>query len=61
MMKPPVPSYSEVVTLLESYVDRNKMDAPAATMTFYSQKSNKNKKQHNTKFNNRGKSFSHGN
>lgn len=44
MMQPPVPSCSKVVTLLETYLDQNQLDAPVATMAFYNQKFGKNKK-----------------
>ncbi|XP_041009460.1 uncharacterized mitochondrial protein AtMg00810-like [Juglans microcarpa x Juglans regia] len=45
MMRPPVRSYSELVTLLESYADKYKLDATPASMVFYGQKSYKNRKQ----------------
>lgn len=48
-----MPSYYEVVKLLESYADRNELDAPDASVAFYCKKSSKNKKQYNntTSFN----------
>lgn len=44
MMRSRVPSYSEVVNLLESDVERNQIDAPTAQMAFYTQKLSKNKR-----------------
>ncbi|KAG6666675.1 hypothetical protein CIPAW_01G048700 [Carya illinoinensis] len=62
MLRPPVPAYSEVVTLLESYTDRYKLDVNNSSMVFYGQKQSKNKKPTATSgfFTSKGKGFVQG-
>lgn len=61
MLIPLVPPYSEVVTLLESYVEWHKLDTQSdPLMVFYDQKLNKPKKNqgNQTSFNSSGLGFS---
>ena len=45
MLRPPIPPYAEIVTHLESYAERYKLDTLATSpMVLYGQKHNKNKK-----------------
>ena len=64
MLRPPIPPYAEIVTHLESYADRYKLDTPATSpMVFYGQKQNKNKKNQGQQvsFNSKGRGFIQGN
>ena len=63
MLRPPVLSYSEIVTLLESYAEQHNLDAqPAPQMVFYGQCSNKNRKNNGRQisFNSKGRGFAQG-
>ena len=60
MLRPPVPPYAEVVTLLESYAERHSLDAqPAQSMVFYGQRTNKNRRNNGGQisFNSKGRGF----
>ncbi|GMY38248.1 Zinc finger, CCCH-type [Fagus crenata] len=62
MLRPPIPPYSEIVTLLESHSKRHQLDTQtqaAPQMAFYNQRSNKNKKHNGSSnsFNSRGCGF----
>ena len=64
MLRPPIPPYAEIVTHLESYADRYKLDTPATSpMVFYGQKQNKNKKNQGQQvsFSSKGRGFIQGN
>ncbi|KAA8546621.1 hypothetical protein F0562_002640 [Nyssa sinensis] len=64
MLRPPVPSYSEVVTQLESYAERHNINSPAQPpMVFYGQKTYKNRKgqEQSASFNSKGRGFTQGN
>jgi hypothetical protein len=65
MLRPPIPPYSKIVTLLESHSERHQLDTQtqaAPQMAFYNQRSNKNKKHNGSSnsFNSRGRGFSQG-
>ncbi|KAA8542236.1 hypothetical protein F0562_023628 [Nyssa sinensis] len=64
MLRPPVPSYSEVVTQLESYAERHNINSPAQPpVVFYGQKTYKNRKGQgqSASFNSKGRGFTQGN
>ena len=64
MLRPPIPPYAEIVTHLESYADRYKLDTLATSpMVFYGQKQNKNKKNQGQQvsFSSKGRGFIQGN
>jgi hypothetical protein len=63
MLHPPVPPYSEVVTLVESHAAHHKLDIQTPPqMVFYGQHFNKNKKGNGShSFNSRGRGFVQGN
>ncbi|KAA8544767.1 hypothetical protein F0562_019529 [Nyssa sinensis] len=64
MLQPPVPSYSEVVTQLESYAEWHNINSPAQPpMVFYGQKTYKNRKGQgqSASFNSKGRGFTQGN
>ena len=63
MLRPPVLPFSEIVTLLESYTERHKLNAqPTPQMAFYGQRNNKNKRNNGGQgsFNSRGHGFVQG-
>ncbi|XP_065619866.1 uncharacterized protein LOC136063425 [Quercus suber] len=62
MLRPPIPPYAEIVTHLESYADRNKLDTPATSpMVFYGQKQNKKNQGQQVSFSSKGRGFIQGN
>ena len=63
LLRPPVLLYSDIVTLLESYTERHKLDAqPTPQMAFYGQRNNKNKRNNGGQgsFNSKGRGFVQG-
>uniref|UniRef100_A0A2N9F121 Reverse transcriptase Ty1/copia-type domain-containing protein n=1 Tax=Fagus sylvatica TaxID=28930 RepID=A0A2N9F121_FAGSY len=62
MLRPPIPPYSKIVTLLESHSERHQLDTQtqaAPQMAFYNQHSNKNKKHNGSSnsFNSKGRAL----